>query len=240
MPLRDGLDVRAFGAGRRQSARPHQDRRRRQDHLRLRHGARHGARAPTGATPRAASCSRSAASRRSSATPAIARPASPARTARASAPSSCPTSRVRVANFHRETVKALAELVGAAGLDHPRELRPHHFMRRVAADRVVTFAELYRLPEARRVVVRYARRASSRRLGDGAVGQFRSGNHGRIARDLPSSRVELHCPDRVVTPIAGACASRPASSGAAPRRCLACRGGARSRRRWGSSSAKPP
>jgi glutamate synthase domain-containing protein 2 len=51
---------------------------------------------------------------------------------------------VRVANFHRETVKALAELVGAAGLDHPRELRPHHFMRRVAPDRIITFAELYR------------------------------------------------------------------------------------------------
>jgi len=50
----------------------------------------------------------------------------------------------RVANFHRETVKALAELVGAAGLDHPSQLRPQHFMRRAAADRVVTFAELYR------------------------------------------------------------------------------------------------
>ena len=50
----------------------------------------------------------------------------------------------RVANFHRETVKALAELVGAAGLDHPNELRPHHFMRRVTADRIVTFAEIYR------------------------------------------------------------------------------------------------
>ena len=54
---------------------------------------------------------------------------------------------VRVANFHRESVKALAELVGAAGLDHPRELRPHHFMRRVAPDRVVTFAEVYRFLE---------------------------------------------------------------------------------------------
>jgi glutamate synthase domain-containing protein 2 len=49
----------------------------------------------------------------------------------------------RVANFHRETVKALAELIAAAGLDHPCELRPHHFMRRAAPDRVVTFAEQY-------------------------------------------------------------------------------------------------
>ncbi len=33
----------------------------------------------------------------------------------------------RVANFHRNTLKALAELVGAAGLRHPRELTPRHF-----------------------------------------------------------------------------------------------------------------
>jgi glutamate synthase domain-containing protein 2 len=50
---------------------------------------------------------------------------------------------LRVASFHRETVKALAELVAAAGLTHPCELRPHHFMRRAAPDRVVTFAEQY-------------------------------------------------------------------------------------------------
>jgi glutamate synthase domain-containing protein 2 len=53
----------------------------------------------------------------------------------------------RVASFHRETVKALAELVAAAGLGHPGELRPHHFMRRAAPDRVVTFAEQFRFLE---------------------------------------------------------------------------------------------
>jgi hypothetical protein len=52
-----------------------------------------------------------------------------------------------VASFHRETVKALAELVAAAGLSHPSELRPQHFMRRAAPDRVVTFAEQYRFLE---------------------------------------------------------------------------------------------
>ncbi|MGO8953888.1 MAG: FMN-binding glutamate synthase family protein [Rhodomicrobium sp.] len=49
----------------------------------------------------------------------------------------------RVASYHKETVKALAELIAAAGLDHPRELRPFHFMHRAAPDRVVTFAELF-------------------------------------------------------------------------------------------------
>lgn len=50
----------------------------------------------------------------------------------------------RVANFHRETLATLAELVAAAGLDHPREFDPHHFMRRAAPDRVVSFAQMYR------------------------------------------------------------------------------------------------
>ena len=50
----------------------------------------------------------------------------------------------RVASFHRETLHALAELVAAAGLHHPREFSAHHFMRRAAPDRVVSFAEMYR------------------------------------------------------------------------------------------------
>jgi len=49
----------------------------------------------------------------------------------------------RVYNFHRATIEALAELVGAAGLDHPTELRPVHFSRRVSAQEVVNFAQLY-------------------------------------------------------------------------------------------------
>ena len=50
----------------------------------------------------------------------------------------------RVANFHRETVATLAELVSAAGLEHPSQITAHHFMRRAAPDRVVSFAEMYR------------------------------------------------------------------------------------------------
>jgi glutamate synthase domain-containing protein 2 len=53
----------------------------------------------------------------------------------------------RVANFHKETVKALGALIGAAGLKHPHELRPYHFMRRTGPDRIVSFSELYRFLE---------------------------------------------------------------------------------------------
>ncbi len=49
----------------------------------------------------------------------------------------------RVASFHRETLKALAEIVAAAGLSHPKEFRPSHFMQRAAPDRSVSFEELY-------------------------------------------------------------------------------------------------
>jgi glutamate synthase domain-containing protein 2 len=49
----------------------------------------------------------------------------------------------RVYNFHRATMESLAELVGAAGLDHPSEFRPAHFLRRVSAHEVMSFADLY-------------------------------------------------------------------------------------------------
>lgn len=51
----------------------------------------------------------------------------------------------RVANFHASTLKALAEVIASAGLEHPSELRPDHFSRRVTSDRVATFSELYPL-----------------------------------------------------------------------------------------------
>lgn len=49
----------------------------------------------------------------------------------------------RVASFHRNKLHALAELVAAAGLSHPSELRPHHFLRRASSDKVISQAEQY-------------------------------------------------------------------------------------------------
>jgi glutamate synthase domain-containing protein 2 len=49
----------------------------------------------------------------------------------------------RVHNFHRATLDALAELVAAAGLDHPNQFAPAHFTRRVSPHEVKSFAELY-------------------------------------------------------------------------------------------------
>jgi len=49
----------------------------------------------------------------------------------------------RVESFHRETVLALAEVLAAAGLDHPAQLRPHHIWKRTAAGRVETLEQIY-------------------------------------------------------------------------------------------------
>ncbi len=49
----------------------------------------------------------------------------------------------RVCNYHASMVQALADLVAAAGLNHPHELKPEHFSRRVNVLESMTFAELY-------------------------------------------------------------------------------------------------
>jgi glutamate synthase domain-containing protein 2 len=53
----------------------------------------------------------------------------------------------RVRNFHAATLEALAELVAAAGLDHPSELRPHHIWRRISPTEVRSLADLVPAPE---------------------------------------------------------------------------------------------
>jgi glutamate synthase domain-containing protein 2 len=50
----------------------------------------------------------------------------------------------RVFHFHRSTLAALAELIAAAGLEHPNELRPLHIAKRLTAGEVSSYAELYR------------------------------------------------------------------------------------------------
>jgi glutamate synthase domain-containing protein 2 len=53
-----------------------------------------------------------------------------------------PDKATRVANFHRNTMHALAELVQAAGLTHPEQLATHHIMRRMSSFDVQPLSEL--------------------------------------------------------------------------------------------------
>ena len=49
----------------------------------------------------------------------------------------------RVFNYHHATLHALSELLAAAGLEHPRDLRPIHFSQRMSTTEVRSFAQLY-------------------------------------------------------------------------------------------------
>lgn len=54
-----------------------------------------------------------------------------------------PDKSVRVHNFHRNTVHALADLLAAAGLDAPDKLGPHHLVRRISSAEIRLFSQLY-------------------------------------------------------------------------------------------------
>jgi glutamate synthase domain-containing protein 2 len=54
-----------------------------------------------------------------------------------------PDKAARVANFHRLTLRALSEMLAAAGLDHPEQLEPHHLVKRVSGSQVRSFADLH-------------------------------------------------------------------------------------------------
>jgi glutamate synthase domain-containing protein 2 len=49
----------------------------------------------------------------------------------------------RVNNFHRNTQHALAELLAAAGLTHPSDLRPQHIARRISSSEVRLLSALF-------------------------------------------------------------------------------------------------
>ncbi len=49
----------------------------------------------------------------------------------------------RVASFHQNTLRALADMLAAAGLQHPSELAAHHLARRVSATEIRPFSEIH-------------------------------------------------------------------------------------------------
>ncbi len=49
----------------------------------------------------------------------------------------------RVASFHRNTLHALAEMLAAAGLEHPQQLEARHLVRRMSGSEVQLFSRLH-------------------------------------------------------------------------------------------------
>jgi glutamate synthase domain-containing protein 2 len=65
-----------------------------------------------------------------------------------------PDKATRVANFHQNTLKALRDLLAAAGLEHPGQLGPEHILRRVSPTEVRSLAALYRFLEPGELLLR--------------------------------------------------------------------------------------
>jgi glutamate synthase domain-containing protein 2 len=49
----------------------------------------------------------------------------------------------RVQMFHRNTLRALAEMLAAAGLEHPNQLEPRHLVRRVSDKEIRLFSQIH-------------------------------------------------------------------------------------------------
>lgn len=54
-----------------------------------------------------------------------------------------PTKAERVARFHASTIHALAEMLAAAGLERPADLKAHHMVRRVSSTEIRLFSQLH-------------------------------------------------------------------------------------------------
>ena len=76
----------------------------------------------------------------------------------------------RVYNYHHATLHALAELLAAAGLEHPQQLRPIHFSQRTADHRGAVVRKTLSVAASGRVDRRHQRSPLPRGLGDGARG----------------------------------------------------------------------
>ena len=51
--------------------------------------------------------------------------------------------KVRVKNFHNETVKSAVELMAASGINDTKKLHRSYIYRRISASQIQTYAEMY-------------------------------------------------------------------------------------------------
>jgi glutamate synthase domain-containing protein 2 len=58
----------------------------------------------------------------------------------------------RACRFQQQTLAALSDLLGAAGLAHPSELMPAHILKRISPSEVKSFADIYTFLEPRELI----------------------------------------------------------------------------------------
>lgn len=54
-----------------------------------------------------------------------------------------PTKAERVFNFHKNTLHALSELIAAAGVEHPSEIKAHHLAQRINSHEIKNYAQVH-------------------------------------------------------------------------------------------------
>ena len=54
-----------------------------------------------------------------------------------------PDKAARVHSFHRNTLKALSEMLAAAGLTHPAQIEAKHLVRRMSASEIKLYSQLH-------------------------------------------------------------------------------------------------
>ncbi|CAH1664011.1 MULTISPECIES: FMN-binding glutamate synthase family protein [unclassified Chelatococcus] len=62
----------------------------------------------------------------------------------------------RVRSYHQRTVQALADMLGAAGLSHPDDLRPHHLVHRISSTELRQFDRMHYFAEPNDLIERRA------------------------------------------------------------------------------------
>lgn len=85
---------------------------------------------------------------------------------------------VRVANYHRETLKTVAELVGAMGLTHTSGLRPWHLMKRTGLSDIHHYGEIYEFIDEGSLLGKDVPESFVRPLAAATAESFESGARG--------------------------------------------------------------
>jgi len=80
----------------------------------------------------------------------------------------------RVANFHREMLTSVCEMIGAMGLAHPRELQPWHIMRRTSSTDIRHYGEIYEFLEDESLLTEPYPKSFERANQAAAAGTFAS------------------------------------------------------------------
>ena len=87
-----------------------------------------------------------------------------------------PNKAERVYHFHQNTVKALADMLAAAGVSRPEQLTSHHMLRRITPTEIKVYADIYYYRSRRAAAAGDQKRVLCPHVAYGDAHQFRSGD----------------------------------------------------------------